>query len=300
MKFVPKTAARVAVTLVLVAAAAVAGRQLWHHYRETPWTRDGRVHADVVQVAPDVSGLVENVHARDNQAVKQGDILFTIDRARYRFAVTQAEAAIESLRAQIAQASREGRRNSALGDLVSTESREQTTTRLDQLKASLSQATASLDIARLNLARTDVRAPVNGWVTNFDLRPGTYASAGKPVLAMVDQESLHVLGYFEETKIPRVHPGDAVRVRLVGEVQQLEGHVDSIAAGIEDRERQSGTTGLANVNPTFNWVRLAQRIPVRVHLDHVPSDVRLIVGRTATVEVMDSAASSATVARSAP
>jgi RND family efflux transporter MFP subunit len=299
MKLVPKTAARVAVTLVLIAAALVAGRQLWAHYREAPWTRDGRVRADVVQVAPDVSGLIEGVRVHDNQTVSQGDILFTIDRARYRLAVVQAEAAIESLRVQVAQAGRENRRNAALGDLVAAELREQSTTRIDQLKAALSQATASLETARLNLARTEVRAPVDGWVTNLDLRPGTYANAGRPVLAVVDRQSLHVLGYFEETKIARVRPGDAVHVRLIGEVQQLDGHVDSIAAGIEDRERQASPTMLANVNPTFNWVRLAQRIPVRVHLDRVPSDVRLIMGRTASVEVVEGTASATTVTGSA-
>jgi RND family efflux transporter MFP subunit len=299
MKLVPKTAARLAVTLVLIAAALVAARHLWVHYRETPWTRDGRVRADVVQVAPDVSGLIEGVRVHDNQVVNRGDILFTIDRARYRLAVAQAEAASESLRVQIAQAGREDRRNAALGDLVAAELREQSTSKRDQLKAALSQATASLETARLNLARTEVRAPVDGWVTNLDLRPGTYASAGKPVLAVVDRQSLHVLGYFEETKIARVRIGDAVHVRLVGEVQQLDGHVDSIAAAIEDRERQASPTLLANVNPTFNWVRLAQRIPVRVQLDRVPPDVRLIMGRTATVEVVEGTSSAATVIGSA-
>jgi RND family efflux transporter MFP subunit len=300
MRFLPKTAARVAVTLVLIAAAAGAGRHLWHHYREAPWTRDGRVRADVVQVAPDVSGLVESVQVHDNQSVRRGDVLFTIDRIRYRLAVAQAEAVIDALRVQIVQAAREDRRNAALGDLVAAELREQTATKVEQLKASLSQATASLETARLNLARTEVRAPVDGWVTNLDLRPGTYASASKPVLAVVDRQSLHVLGYFEETKIARIRTGDAVHVRLIGEAQQLDGHVDSIAAGIEDRERQASQTLLANVNPTFNWVRLAQRIPVRVQLDRVPPDVRLIVGRTATVEVVEGAPLPTTVARSEP
>jgi RND family efflux transporter MFP subunit len=300
MKLLPNSAARVATTLLLVAAAAGAGWHLWHHYREAPWTRDGRVRADVVQVAPDVSGLVENVRVHDNEAVMQGDVLFTIDRARYRLAVAQAEASVDSLRAQINQAVREDRRNTGLGDLVAAELREQTATRLSQLRASQAQAIASLETARLNLTRTEVRAPVDGWLTNFDLRPGTYATAGKPVLAVLDRQSVHVLGYFEETKIARVRPGDAVHVRLVGETQQLDGHVDSIAAGIEDRERQASSNLLANVNPTFNWVRLAQRIPVRVHLDRVPPDVQLIMGRTATVEVIGQPTSSAALARSEP
>lgn len=287
MKSSLQTLGRVVLTLAIVAAAIFVGHLGWDHYRESPWTRDGRVRADVIQIAPDVSGLVEEVVAHDNQPVSRGDVLFVIDRARYRLAVEQAEATVQGLRVQIEQARRENRRNATLGDLVPAEGREQSATKVDQLKASLLQASSMLDTARLNLARTEVKAPVDGWVTNLDLRPGAYATAGRPVLALVDRNSLHVQGYFEETKLGRIHVGAPVRVRMIGETQWLEGHVDSIAAGIEDRERNGSTNLLANVNPTFNWVRLAQRIPVRVQLDHVPTDTRLIMGRTATVEVIE-------------
>jgi multidrug resistance efflux pump len=287
MKPAIQTIARVALTLALVGAALGVGHLTWDHYREAPWTRDGRVRADVIQVAPDVSGLVEQVAVRDNQDVRQGDVLFTIDRARHQLAAAQAEATVQGLRVQIEQARRENRRNVTLGDLVPAELREQGSTKVDQLKASLAQASATLDTARLNLARTEVRAPVDGWVTNLDLRPGAYATAGRPVFALVDRQSLHVQGYFEETKLGRIAVGAPVRVRLIGETQWLEGHVDSIAAAIEDRERGGSSSLLANVNPTFNWVRLAQRIPVRVQLDQVPQDARLIAGRTVTVEVVE-------------
>ena len=287
MKPALKLIARGAVTLALVVGAAASAGSLWQHYHDDPWTRDGRVRADVVQVAPDVSGLVDQVLVRDNQVVHRGDVLFTIDKVRPHLALTQAEATVRSLRTQIAQAEREDKRNLALGDLVPGETREQGASKLEQLQASLAQAAAAVDTARVNLERTEVRASVDGWVTNFDLRPGAYATAGKPMIAVVDQASLHVLGYFEETKIARIAVGDRVHVRLVGDTRELEGHVDSIAAGIDDRERSASSNLLANVNPTFNWVRLAQRIPVRVQLDRVPSDLRLIMGRTATVEVLD-------------
>ncbi len=278
---------RIGATLALVAAAAVAGSYLWHHYRESPWTRDGRVRADIVQVAPDVAGLVDEVRVHDNQEVHRGDVLFTIDRARYRLAVAQAEGALRGLRAQVAQTTRENRRNDTLGNIVSTEQREQGVSRLEQLNAAVVQATSALETARLNLARTEVKASRDGWVTNLDLRPGSYATVGRPVLAVIDRQSLHIVGYFEETKIPRIRVGDPVRVRLMGESGSLKGHVESIAAGIEDRERQGSSNLLANVNPTFNWVRLAQRIPVRVALDAVPADTRLIMGRTVTVDVVE-------------
>jgi RND family efflux transporter MFP subunit len=281
-----QTMLKVGASVAIVAAGAWAGYGLWQHYREAPWTRDGRVRADVVQIAPDVSGIVERIAVHDNQEVHKGDLLFSIDAARARIALAQAEASVRGLRSQIAQAEREDRRNHALGELVPAEAGEQSGQKLEQLNASLAQAVAAVDNAKVNLARTRVLAPVDGWVTNLDLRPGAYATTGRPVVAVVDKGSIHVLGYFEETKIARVHVGDAVRVRLIGETQPLHGHVDSIAAGIEDRERSASSNLLANVNPTFNWVRLAQRIPVRVRLDTRPEDQRLIMGRTASVEIV--------------
>ena len=281
-----QTMLKVGASVAIVAAGAWAGYGLWQHYREAPWTRDGRVRADVVQIAPDVSGIVERIAVHDNQEVHKGDLLFSIDAARARIALAQAEASVRGLRSQIAQAGREDRRNHALGELVPAEAGEQSGQKLEQLNASLAQAVAAVDNAKVNLARTRVLAPVDGWVTNLDLRPGAYATTGRPVVAVVDKGSIHVLGYFEETKIARVHVGDAVRVRLIGETQPLHGHVDSIAAGIEDRERSASSNLLANVNPTFNWVRLAQRIPVRVRLDTRPEDQRLIMGRTASVEIV--------------
>lgn len=278
---------KVGATVAIVAAGALASFGLWRHYREAPWTRDGRVRADVVQIAPDVSGLVEHIAVHDNQAVHKGELLFSIDPVRPRIALAQAEASVRGLRSQIAQAERENKRNHALGDLVPAEAGEQSGQRLEQLSASLAQAVAAVDAAKVNVARTRVLAPVDGWVTNLDLRPGSYATTGRPVMALIDKGSIHVLGYFEETKIARVHVGDAVRVRLIGETKSLHGHVDSIAAGIEDRERSASSNLLANVNPTFNWVRLAQRIPVRVRLDKLPEDRKLIMGRTASVDVLE-------------
>lgn len=277
---------RVAVTLVVVAVACLAAQRLWIHYEEEPWTRDGRVRADVVQVAPDVSGLVTQVFVRDNQPVAAGTPLFEVDRPRYRLAVAQARAAIAAQQVQLAQARREARRDRELGDLVAGEVREQSLAKVAQLEAMLAQARVALDTAELNLARTLVRAGVAGTVTNLDLRPGDYASAGHPTFAIIDRASLHVIGYFEETKLPRIHVGDAVRVRLMGDDGALAGHVQSIAGGIEDRDRSAGANLLANVNPTFSWVRLAQRIPVRVTIDRLPAGTSLVVGRTATVEVV--------------
>ncbi len=276
---------RVAATLVILLVAAHFGQWLWTHYRVEPWTRDGRVRADVVQVAPDVSGLITEVRVHDNASVKVGDVLFVVDRPRFELALAQAQATLESVKVQLAQARREDKRNSDLGDLVAEEVGEQSKSKVDGLVASLAQATTAVDVARLNLVRTEVKASVPGLVTNLDLRPGAYASAGRPVLALLDRDSVYVVGYFEETKLPRVRVGDPVEVRLMGETQILTGRVESIAGGIDDRERSASSDLLANVNPTFNWVRLAQRIPVRIRMDPLPAGTQLIMGQTATVEV---------------
>jgi len=278
---------RIGVTLILLAASIIAALWMWNHYEVEPWTRDGRVRADVVRVAPDVSGLVTQVLVQDNQRVVKGQPLFIVDAPRFRLAVAEARANVAAARATLAQARREAARNVALGDLVSKEEREQGSARVASGIAALEQAQAATDVAALNLKRTTVSASVNGTVTNLQLRPGDYVAAGSQAMALVDADSLHVDGYFEETKLPRIHIGDPVIVKLMGEREELRGRVESIAAGIDDRDRTSSSNLLPSVTPTFNWVRLAQRVPVRIRLDHVPADVLLIAGRTATVKVID-------------
>jgi len=285
MKPLTKRIVRICVTLLVVGLAFLAGEQLWKLYNRAPWTRDGRVRADVVLVSPDVNGLVTSVAVKDGQKVRTGDTLFVIDRARYELTLAQTEAAIAADEAQLAQAEKEVRRNRGLGNLVTTEQAEEANAKELDLRAQLDGAKVARDTARLNLDRTIIRATVNGIVTNLELQPGDYATVGRQVLALVDTDSIYVDGYFEETKLPAIRVGDTAVVHLMGVDTDLRGTVDSIAAGIEDRERGTSSNALANVNPTFSWVRLAQRIPVRVRLSHVPADVRLIAGRTATVSI---------------
>lgn len=276
---------RSAATIVIVLLAAFIAYWMWHHYERSPWTRDGRVRADVVRVTPDIGGLVTSVAVRDNQIVHAGDLLFVIDRPRYSLAVEQAQASVASARATLGQAQRESSRDLALGDLVATETHEQNVARVATARAALAEAESALDGARLNLSRTQVHASVNGTVTNLDLHPGDYLAAGNQAMALVDDDSVRVEGYFEETKLAMIHVGAPVTVHLMGEGQALQGRVESIAAGINDGSRSDSGNLLPNVEATFSWVRLAQRIPVRVKLTHVPKDVRLILGRTATVTV---------------
>jgi RND family efflux transporter MFP subunit len=278
---------RVAVTLAAVVVAVLIGWRLWIYYEEDPWTRDARVSADIIGVTPDVSGLVSAVKVADNQTVHRGDLLLVVDPARFDLALRQADSVVASRLATLEQAVRDLNRYKALTTSeISRQQLEQAQATEEGAAATYQQAIADRDVAKLNLDRTQIHAPANGIITNFDLQPGDYVTAGHPVTALVDTDSLRVDAYFEETRLPRIHIGDHVRMRLMGESGRLTGHVESIAGGIEDRERQSGANLLANINPTFNWVRLAQRIPVRITLDNVPAGVRVIPGRTATVDVI--------------
>ncbi len=281
-----KLVGRVAVTLIFVVAAVYVGRQLWGHYMDEPWTRDARLRADVVGIAPDVSGLVSEVLVKDNQTVTKGDVLFRVDRDRFAIALEQADAALASSKAALEQAQRESARQARLGDAASLQQKEQALTTVQRDEAAVRQAIANRELAQLNLDRSEVRATVNGTISNLSLRPGDYVSAGSAKVALIDTDSLRVEGYFEETKLPRIHIGNEVYIHLMGQTEKLTGHVESIAYGIEDRERTSGSL-LANITPTFSWVRLAQRVPVRIALDKVPEGTKLIAGLTATVEVQE-------------
>ncbi|HYZ23370.1 MAG TPA: efflux RND transporter periplasmic adaptor subunit [Rhodopila sp.] len=282
----PALLLRVAVTLAVVAIAAVIGWRLWVYYEEEPWTRDAQVAADIVGVTPDVSGLVSAVRVQDNQVVHRGDVLFVVDQARFELALRQAQAVVASRLAALEQANRDLARYTSLTTTeISRQQVEQAQATQQGDAALYQQAMADRDVAALNLERTQVTAPVNGIISNFSLRPGDYVTAGKAVTALVDTDTLRIDAYFEETRLPRIEIGDRVRLRLMGEPHMLAGHVESIAGGVKNQQVSSGSDLLASVNPTFSWVRLAQRIPVRVVLDAVPAGVRVIPGRTATVFV---------------
>jgi multidrug resistance efflux pump len=291
MKAVLNSLGRFAPTGLMVLLALWVGYKLWDYYFDAPWTRDGHVRADVVPVAPDVAGFVSEVLVRDNQQVQRGDVLFRIDRARYAIALKQAEAVLDARRATLDNANADLKRYSALTTdvVVSRQRMDQVVATQATAKANYDQAVADRALANLNLERSEVRASVSGIVTNNELRPGAYLTPGKGVMALLDTDTLHVQGYFEETKLQRIHVGDPVKVRLMGSSHVLQGKVESVAAGIEDRDRSNGSTLLANVNPTFNWVRLAQRVPVRIALDRADERNELVAGATATVEVLGSA-----------
>lgn len=274
------------VTIVVVAVATAGGWFIWKAYANSPWTRDARVRANVVNVAPDVAGPIIDIKVKDNQHVAIGDVLFVVDQARYRLALSQAQASLDAAKSVAEQRQDEFQRRERLSATsISIEALNQARSAAAEAEANYAQAEASLEVAKLNMARTTVHSPVNGHVTNLLVEPGDYAMQGRAVLAIVDEDSFYVAGYFEETKLPLIKIGDKVSIRLIGWGPELDGHVESIARAITDRDNVVGGDLVANVNPTFSWVRLAQRIPVRIAIDKAPKDATLSAGMTATVVV---------------
>lgn len=277
---------RIGVTVAILVAAVVAGVLIWNHYVTGPWTRDGQVLANVVNLAPEVSGRITKLNVADNQTVHKGDVLYTIDPVDYQVAVAMAQANVNSKLADLKLKREEATRRTTLTTLSTSEEERQTyVSGAEVAAAAYATALAQLSQAHINLDRTNVVSPVNGYVTNLLLREGDYATTGARNISILDSDSFWVAGYFEETKLAGLHVGDPALAALMGYREPLRGHVESIARGINTPNTDPGALGLASVSPVFTWVRLAQRIPVRIHIDAVPDSVHLAAGMTATVTV---------------
>lgn len=274
-------------TVVVVVVAVVAGSWVWQHYLNSPWTRDGRIRAEVIVIVPDVSGWVRQSHVINNQVVEQGDLLFTIDDTRYRAALLEKQALVEQQRVawelavhQYQRRSRQVGSNNITADDVET-----ARIAADAAKAVLEVAQAQLATARIDLQRTEVRAPESGVINNLLLREGNYVNKGAAVFSLIKRDSFYVTGYFEETKLQHIHVGQRAHITLMGGGRALSGEVISIARGIADTNTEANTQLLPQVQQAFNWVRLAQRIPVDIALDEVPDDVNLSAGMTVSIDL---------------
>ena len=286
-----RRAVRVLITALLLVVALVAGFAIWTHYVTGPWTRDGQVLANVVNIAPEVSGRITHLAVSDNQQVARGDLLYEIDPVDYQVAVASAEANVNSKLADLKLKRTEAARRASLTTLsTSAEEQQSYQSESEVAAAAYAGALAQLSQAHVNLDRTRVLSPVNGYVTNLLVREGDYATTGSRNVTVLDSDSFWVAGFFEETKLSGIHVGDKALAALMGYKDPLQGHVESIARGISTPNTDPGSLGLATVNPVFTWVRLAQRIPVRVHIDSVPASVHLAAGMTATVTVGPDAA----------
>ena len=347
--------------LIVVIAVAVVVWKYWD-YVTNPWTRDGQVRGQVIQITPRVSGPLIKLPVVDNQFVKAGDLLFEIDRRTFEAdldqaraeldntrdeiqalakqveaaqaeveaaeaTIKQSEAAIKGYAGRVVESNKEYKRQKTLDKQGATSKRAVETARANwvaavnqkanaeaqllQMQASLSEANANLakaqadlgapgdqnaqvrlakaevQTAELNLEFTQQKAPVDGYVTNLNLRLGSQAVANQPIMALVDVNSYWVTGFFRENYIEDIRKGDRAIVTLMSYPDKpLEGRVDSLGWGIAQQDGSTGFDLLPNISPTFEWIRLAQRVPVRIHLDKVPEEVKLRVGTTASVLVM--------------
>jgi multidrug resistance efflux pump len=297
--WVPPATFNFIATLIAFGAAIGLAWMAWNYYVYTPWTRDGRVRVYTVQLAPEVSGTVVSLPIKDTQFVHKGDVLFQIDPRDYQNKLKEATGRVAQTQAQADYLGAEATRRSQLSDLaVSAEQRQNAIGIAQAATAAVQEATGALDQARLDLERTTIRSPVNGWVSDLILQQGGFATAGQPAVTLVNADSFYVVGYFEETQLPRIRFGDSAQMVLMGYPDRpARGHVAGFGHGISVADAAPGVQGLPSVNPVFTWVRLAQRIPIRVELDDVPCPIMLSAGMTATVSIQGGKAGQADVHR---
>jgi multidrug resistance efflux pump len=297
--WVPPAAFNFVATLITFGAAIGLAWMAWNYYEYAPWTRDGRVRVYTIQLAPEVSGTVVSLPIKDTQFVHKGDVLLQIDPRDYENKLKEATGRVAQTQAQADYLGAEATRRSQLSDLaVSVEQRQNAIGIAQAANAAMQEANGALDQARLNLERTTVRSPVNGWISDLILQQGGFATAGQPAVTVVNADSFYVVGYFEETQLPRIRFGDSAQMVLMGYPDRpARGHVAGFGHGISVADAAPGVQGLPSVNPVFTWVRLAQRIPIRVELDDVPCPIMLSAGMTATVSILGGKAGQADVHR---
>jgi multidrug resistance efflux pump len=279
-------------TLTIALVAIVMALVTWDYYVTAPWTRDGRVRVQVASVAPQVSGQITELRVGDNQYVHKGDVLYVIDPFDFEVALRVDKAQAQQRAADLQVKQVQSERRQRLSDLATTPEEQQTFAgSAVQAKAAFEAAQQQVAQAEINLRRTQIRSPVNGYVTNLLMRVGDFAHEGTANISIVDTDSYWIDAYFEETKLARTCIGDRVEAKLMGYAEPILGHVTSVTRGIGVSDAAGGAQGLPNVNPVFTWVRLAQRVPIRIAIDHVPLGVPLVSGLTATVTIKERAVS---------
>lgn len=285
----PKLSTRLIVTGTLVVLAVVVTTLLYYRSVNRPWTRDGQVRAKIIEIASQVSGQVIKVAVIDNQRVKKGDLLFQIDPKDYELQVKDAEAVIEQREAQLKLAESEKDRilEALKTNAVSRALADKAVASVNVARANLNGSKVSLETAKLKLSWTSIYAPGDGYVTNLELKEGDYSNTGSAMLAFVDSNSYWVYGYFKETQLKHIKPGDRAVVTLMSHRDKpIEGVVNSIGRAISTPGTANISELVPEISATFDWVRLAQRVPVRIELKKVPEGVDLIVGTTASVAVI--------------
>jgi multidrug resistance efflux pump len=275
------------ITLLIVGLAIWAAAFVYDRYIQTPWTRDGQVRANIVGIAPRVSGPIIHVAVRDNQQLQKGDLLFEIDPADFQAQVDIAAGQVQNGEANLKQEEQNLQRQTELyrTHVNTAQDFQNAQDTFAAAQAQLASAKANLQLARLNVSYTKVFAPVSGYVTNMNTSEGTYVTAGKQLMAVVDTGSFWIAGYFKETQLPHIQVGQKALITMMGyENRPFQGVVRSFGWGIYVQDGSGGdsTDLLPSVNQTIDWVRLPQRFPVRLHVLGA-SPVALRIGQTVSV-----------------
>jgi len=286
-----KLLVKILLNLTIFGLAAYFGYEKYEAYFNNPWTRDGQVRAQVIQVSPRVSGMVTNIVVVDNQFVKKGELLFEIDPSSFEIQIAQTKAELKREQANFRGIKVEYER---VKQIAKKDQGAVSQKDLTRHEANYYKSLASIDIlnekintARLNLTFTKVYATVDGYVSNINFQIGSQAVANQPILALVDANSFWVFGYFRENMIGDVKIGDNAKITLMAYKDiPISGKVESIGWGIAPSDGNPGVNLLPSIKPVFQWIRLAQRIPVRIKLDKVPEEVELRFGLSASVMVL--------------
>jgi RND family efflux transporter MFP subunit len=281
-----REALKTVATLLILILAVLAAVVIWDSYITAPWTRDGSVRVQVARIASQVSGQITEVRVVDNQYVHQGDVLYVIDPFDFQVALDTGNAQLRQKAADQQVKQMEAERRQHLSNLATTPEQQQIYAgSAIEAQAAFDAAQQQLAQADINLKRTQVRSPVNGYVTNLLMRVGDYAQAGTNNISVIDADSYWIDGYFEETKMAHVCIGDRAEAALMGYRDPIEGRIQTVTRGISVSNATPSTQGLPNVDPVYTWVRLAQRVPVRIKITDVPPGIPLVSGMTATVTV---------------
>lgn len=273
-------------TILVAIIAILACWWLWNYYMQSPWTRDGKIRAEQVSVTPQVSGRIITLNVKDNQFVNAGDVLFVIDKTPFHIAELNAQAQLAKAQSDLAKANNEANRRRHLSqNFISAEELDTANLNVKAMQANVNIAEATLQQAQWQLSQTEVRAPVAGWITNLTTRTGDYADTGKPLFALVDSHSFYVVGYFEETKLRHIRAGAPAQITLYSDNIKLQGHVSSVGRAINDQSVESDASLIPDVKPNVPWVRLAQRVPVRIEFNALPKDVTLVAGTTCSIAI---------------
>ena len=276
---------RIILHILIIMALLTIGVMIWDKYMYTPWTRNARVRAEVINISPDVSGWLTSVEAKNSEMVKKGSVLFTIDKERYTNVYEQAMADEERAKIVWQRAQRNANRRAGLTNALSSEDIDNSRLDAASALADYQLAKAKTRAALIDLNRTVYYAPEDGKITNLDLAKGDYVNKGINKLALTVNSSYYITGYFEETKLQNIKVGEPVDIWLMSGQIYLKGHVSSIDAGISNENITAGNQMLPDVEAGYSWIRLAERIPVNITIDSIPNDINLSSGMTATIKV---------------